>query len=170
MPLPPVVAFAAPSGTGKSTAIERLVRWFSERGVRVGVLKHDAHRLSFDKPGKDTWRFRQAGATRAVIAGAHEVACFSAPTTAEPTVEDLVRTWLPDVDLVLAEGYRHAGLPCVRIARTDGPSLEGWAAPDHVIAWFSDAAPADDLPWFALGDVDAQGAFLAARFLPKRRL
>ena len=49
---------------------EGLIRALTARGFRIGVLKHDAHRLELDKKGKDTWRFRQAGAWRAVIAGA----------------------------------------------------------------------------------------------------
>ena len=123
------------------------------------MLKHDAHRLSYDKPGKDTWKFRQAGAHRAVIAGEHEVAVFSAPPP-DPSVPGLVARWLPDMDLVLVEGYRQAELPCVRLHRQGGPSTEGWKAPGKVVAWFTDSPVHSGLPELALDDAEAQADWL----------
>lgn len=156
---PALLAFAAPSGTGKSTAIVRLLAELGARGLRVGVLKHDAHRLSYDKPGKDTWKFRQAGATRAVIAGEHEVAVFSEPPP-EPGALALVDRWFGDVDLVLVEGYRNADLPCVRIHREGGPSTEGWKPPLQVVAWFTDQPLSSGLPELSLDDAGAQADWL----------
>ena len=76
--LPPILSFVAPSGTGKTTLLENVIKDLAARGLRVAVLKHDAHRLELDKQGKDTWRFRQAGAWRTVIAGEAQMAAFSA--------------------------------------------------------------------------------------------
>lgn len=39
----PVIAVAAWSGTGKTTLLERLIPVLKERGLRVCVMKHDAH-------------------------------------------------------------------------------------------------------------------------------
>lgn len=159
--LPPILAFSAPSGTGKSTAIVRLLGELRRRGLAVGVLKHDAHRLSYDKPGKDTWKFRQAGAERAVIAGEHEVAVFTAPPP-DPSVQGLVARWLSDVDLVLVEGYRNADLPCVRLHRQGAPSTEGWRAPRKVVAWFTDEDLDSGVPELPLDDATAQAGWVLA--------
>ena len=52
--LPPILSFVAPSGTGKTTLLENVIKDLAARGLRVAVLKHDAHRLELDKHGKDT--------------------------------------------------------------------------------------------------------------------
>ena len=57
-----IVSFVGRSGTGKTTLIERLIPELSARGLRVAVIKHDAHRFDIDKEGKDSWRFTKAGA------------------------------------------------------------------------------------------------------------
>ena len=58
----PVIGFAAFSGTGKTTLIEKIVRNLKAQGFRVAVIKHDAHKFEIDKEGKDSWRFSKAGA------------------------------------------------------------------------------------------------------------
>ena len=63
----PVLGFAAYSGTGKTTLIERLVGSLKARGLRVAVIKHDGHDFEIDRRGKDSWRFTQAGADISVI-------------------------------------------------------------------------------------------------------
>lgn len=63
----PAVAFSAWSGSGKTTLIEQLVREFKQRGLRVAVIKHDAHGFDIDREGKDTWRFQMAGADLVAI-------------------------------------------------------------------------------------------------------
>ena len=57
----PVIAFAAYSGTGKTTLIEKLVRELKNRGLRLAVIKHDGHKFEIDHEGKDSWRFAKAG-------------------------------------------------------------------------------------------------------------
>ena len=58
----PVIGFAAFSGTGKTTLIEKLIPALVSRGLKVAVVKHDAHGLKFDHEGKDSARFSDAGA------------------------------------------------------------------------------------------------------------
>ena len=50
------VAFVSKSGTGKTTLLERVISRLKDRGYRVGVIKHDAHRFDIDRPGKDSYR------------------------------------------------------------------------------------------------------------------
>ena len=47
----PVLGFAAYSGTGKTTLIEKLVVSLKAHGLRIAVVKHDAHRIDIDKEG-----------------------------------------------------------------------------------------------------------------------
>ena len=70
----PVIGFAAYSGTGKTTLIEKLLRRLKEKGFRVAVIKHDAHDFDIDREGKDSWRFTQAGADIMLISSEKKTA------------------------------------------------------------------------------------------------
>ncbi len=161
--LPPVLSFVAPSGTGKTTLLERVIAQLTRRGLRVAVLKHDAHRLELDKKGKDTWRFRQAGAWRAVIAGQEQMAAFSS-VDGELTVAGLVDGWLSGADIVLTEGFRRSSVPMIRVHRqaTADPT---WEPPASPIAWVSDVAITTDVPVLSLDDPTAVADFVIAKFL-----
>lgn len=163
--LPPVFTLAAPSGTGKTTLLERLLPLLSARGLRVGVLKHDAHRLRLDTPGKDSWRFRQAGAWRVVVAGAEEMGVFSR-VDGTASLGGWVDAYLADADLVLTEGFRDAGLPALRVYRSDGPQDPSWVEPPATIAYVSDVARVPggrDLPVLPLDRPEVVADFLLAQ-------
>ena len=55
----PVIAFAAYSGTGKTTLIEQIILKLKARNYRLAVIKHDAHRFEIDKEGKDSCILRE---------------------------------------------------------------------------------------------------------------
>ncbi|MBT3223203.1 MAG: molybdopterin-guanine dinucleotide biosynthesis protein B, partial [Proteobacteria bacterium] len=163
MRLPPMVSFVGPSGTGKTTLIERVIVELTHRGFRIGVLKHDAHRLELDKPGKDTWRFRQAGAWRAVIVGDEQMAIFSA-VDGELSLGGVAAETLLDADLVITEGFRQARLPTIRVFRAARP-VGDWQALTEPIAWVSDVPHQVDVPVIPLDQPSLVADFLAERFL-----
>ncbi len=162
--LPPIVAFAAPSGTGKTTVIEQVVRAMVGRGLRVGVLKADAHRVVLDTPGKDSWRFAEAGAGPVAVLSAERLALFE-HLDGEVTLVSVVDRLFPDVDIVLVEGFRRSGMPTVRVHRVDGPSTEGWEPPLNVVAWASDGDPGTTLPVFPLAAPERLAEWLIEQFL-----
>ena len=53
------------SGSGKTTLVEKLLHELSGRGLRVATIKHAHHKVVLDTPGKDSFRYKQAGAIRA---------------------------------------------------------------------------------------------------------
>ncbi len=70
-----VVSFvAASSNSGKTTLIEKIVTILKARGLRVAVIKHTSSGFDLDKPGKDSWRFQQAGADAVILVGPEQVA------------------------------------------------------------------------------------------------
>ncbi len=166
-PLPPIVTFVAPSGTGKTRLIEILVPVLQDRGLRVGVLKHDAHRLVLDTPGKDSWRYRQAGAHRVVVASAEEFGVFGA-VEAPLSVQDLVGRYLADVDLVLTEGFRGHGVPMYRVHRLAGRVDPSWTPAGPVVAWISDDPSLDEDTVLPLNAPEVVADFLAHRHLRPR--
>lgn len=115
--LAPVVTFVGKSGTGKTTFLEKLIPELKRRGLRVAVLKHDAHEFEMDKPGKDTYRFTAAGADVVTISNAGKFAMVERPSR-ELEVRDIISR-LPQVDLVLTEGYKKSRYPKIEIHRAE---------------------------------------------------
>ena len=120
----PLIAITGFQNSGKTTATESIVRELCRRNYRVGTFKHCHHGYDLDRPGKDSWRHRQAGAIRTVLTGPDGFALLGEPMPEE----DLHRMadWLfPDMDLVLAEGYHWLPLPRIEICRSDGDTRPG---------------------------------------------
>jgi len=98
-----VYSFVAWSGTGKTTLLEKLIPLLVSRGLRVGVMKHDAHEFQVDKPGKDSYRLSQAGAAVTVISSQTHAAVMENRPLAMQQLLDHMK----DVDIILTEGYKH---------------------------------------------------------------
>ncbi|STF42731.1 molybdopterin-guanine dinucleotide biosynthesis protein B [Escherichia coli] len=64
----PLLAFAAWSGTGKTTLLKKLIPVLCARGIRPGLIKHTHHDMDVDKPGKDSYELRKAGAAQTIVA------------------------------------------------------------------------------------------------------
>lgn len=109
----PVYSFVAYSGTGKTTLLEKLIAELKARGLRVAVLKHDAHDFNIDHEGKDSWRMTHAGADVTVIASDKKAAIMeNRPISVEALIEKIT-----DVDILLTEGYKHGGWKKIGIYR-----------------------------------------------------
>jgi molybdopterin-guanine dinucleotide biosynthesis protein B len=94
------------SGNGKTTLVRRLLPELIGRGYRVSTIKHTHHNFDIDKPGKDTYAHRQAGAHEVLICGGNRWALLHEHRGApEPDMESLLAR-MEDVDLVLVEGFK----------------------------------------------------------------
>lgn len=118
---PPVLAFIAYSGTGKTTLIEKLIQQFTQQGLRVSVIKHTHHHFDIDRPGKDSYRHREAGAGEVLLVSDQRwVLMHELKETAEPTVEEQLSKLSP-CDLVIVEGFKEASIPKIELWREDHP-------------------------------------------------
>lgn len=115
----PVVGFAAFSGTGKTTLLTKLLPLLKRKGLRVGVVKHTHHRFEIDRPGKDSYELRRAGADQMLIAGRYRWALMSdTPAEQEPSLNSLLKRMdRANLDLVLVEGFRHEAMPKIELYR-----------------------------------------------------
>ena len=115
----PVLGFAAFSGTGKTTLLEKLIPQLVERGVRIAMVKHAHHAFDIDKPGKDSYRLRKAGAQQMLIASSQRQALMTENLTPqEPHLDELItRLDLDTIDLILVEVFKHVPFPKIELHR-----------------------------------------------------
>lgn len=160
-----VVGFAGFSGAGKTTLIERLVPMLKAHGLRVSVIKHAHHGLEADRPGKDTWRHREAGAYEVLAASPERLVLqrtFEQP--GERTVHDLIPALHPGVDWVLVEGFRDSNLLKIEVWRPATDRLARYPDDPFIVAIATDAPdhlPEATLrPVLDLNDADAVATWL----------
>ncbi len=149
MPSPPVVSIVGKSNVGKTTLVEKLVAELKRRGYRVGTIKHDVHGFELDKPGKDSWRHAQAGSDCVVIASPAKVAMIW--RVEEEMGIDEILAMLPDVDIVLTEGYKRGNKPKIEVSRREaGPEL--LCSAEELIAIATDQPHDSPVPQFGIDD------------------
>ncbi len=148
------IAIVGPSGAGKTELICSLLNWFGRRGLRVAVLKH-THHQDPDR-GKDTWRFRRAGAGVVALAGPGLLQ-ISRPYPAEPSLSEVLASLDPEADLILVEGYKSGPLPKI-VVLSPAPA-EALLADPPVIATVRQALPDRGEPGFQ-PEVAALGALI----------
>jgi molybdopterin-guanine dinucleotide biosynthesis protein B len=155
-----VLSIVGKKRSGKTTLIERLIPALNRRGVRVGTIKHDAHRFDMDHPGKDTYRHFAAGAEAVVIASAEKLA-LQKRLDGPRSVDDLASRYLSGVDLVLTEGYRSADKPKVEVYRRAAHAEMLCGPEDNLLAVVSDDPVEADCPRFGLDDGEGLADFIA---------
>ncbi len=154
----PVIAFAAYSGEGKTTLIEKLIAALKERGLRLAVIKHDGHDFEIDREGKDSWRFAKAGADITIVSSASKTAYIQNGSLTLDELLDIVH----EVDIILVEGYKNQALPRIGIARSE--TGRGFAGDiSSFIALVTDMKIETKLPCFALNDIDGICGFIMKR-------
>ncbi len=103
----PLLGFAAYSGTGKTTLLEALLPKLTATGLRIGLLKHAHHDFDVDKPGKDSYRLRKAGASQMLIASRNRHALMTETPDAEAEFDYLLTRFDAEkLDVILVEGCK----------------------------------------------------------------
>lgn len=157
---PPIVSFVGHSGSGKTTFIEKLIRLLTSRGVRVALIKHDVHGFEMDKPGKDTYRHKKAGAIATLISSPKQIGLVM-DSEYDHQPQELIPL-LPAADLVIIEGYKRSNCPKIEVFR---PEATGDPQPiclndPHLLAVISDLPLDIDKPCFTLSDVAGVAGFI----------
>ncbi|CAM6436523.1 molybdopterin-guanine dinucleotide biosynthesis protein MobB [Enterobacter cloacae] len=159
----PVLAIAAWSGTGKTTLLKKLIPALCARGIRPGLIKHTHHNMDVDKPGKDSYELRKAGAAQTMVASRERWALMTeTPDEAPLDLAYLVsRMDHSTLDLVLVEGFKHEAVAKILLFRSDaGHDVSELTLDEHVIAVASDVALDVEVPVLDLNDEDRIAEFI----------
>jgi molybdopterin-guanine dinucleotide biosynthesis adapter protein len=147
-----VFGIAGYSGSGKTTLIEKLIPIMTARGLRVSVIKHAHHGFDLDRPGKDSFRHREAGATEVLmLSGDRWVLMHELRGAPEPSLEEQLAILSP-CDLVLIEGFKAAAVPKVEVHRAVHGKPPLFPDNPHVVAVASDGPVDTALPILPLND------------------
>ena len=166
-----VVGLAGWSGAGKTTLVTRVIPLLVGRGLTVATVKHTHHDFDIDKPGKDLWLHRQAGASEVAIASSrrwaivHELRGETEPSLAE------ILTKLTPVDLVIVEGFKRHAHPKLEVFRAAVGKPLLHPDDDCIVAIATDAPlPRAQVPVVMLDDVERIADVLQAEALPRDRI
>jgi len=155
-----VFGFAGYSGAGKTTLIENLIPRFVLEGLVVSLIKHAHHGFDIDRPGKDSYRHREAGCSEVLLTSDQRwVLMHELRGRREPTLEDQLAILSP-CDLALVEGYKASAIPKLEVHRPAHGRPLMFPANPHIVALASDVPIETSLPLFDLNDYDRIAGFV----------
>jgi molybdopterin-guanine dinucleotide biosynthesis protein B len=136
-----VFGIAGHSGMGKTTLLERLVPELTGRGLSVSLIKHSHKSIDIDRPGKDSYRLREAGCNEVLLLGNERWALMHELRGASEPPLDYLLSRLQHCDLVLIEGFKSGGFPKLEVWRAAVGRHTLWPDWPGIVAIASDMVP-----------------------------
>lgn len=150
-----IIGLAGWSGSGKTTLITKLIPRLLVRGVKVSTLKHAHHGFDMDKPGKDSFMHREAGATEVVVSSARRWAILHELRGEEEWDLPALVAKMSPVDLVLVEGFKRDAFPKLEIYRAENGKPLIHPDDPHIVAVASNSAlPQAKVPVVDLNEIE----------------
>jgi len=151
----PVVAISGVKNSGKTTLLAHVIPLLKQKGLRVGVLKHDGHGFEPDREGTDSYRLSKAGSEVTVVFDSQRYMLVA--QRPDTPVEDILEIF-SGVDILLLEGFKNSAFQKIELIRS---GVSRWPGLEHVIAICSDMhVEGESVPMFDLNDYEAIAEFL----------
>ena len=160
--MPPIISIIGKSEAGKTTLIKKLIGELKLRGYRVATIKHAPQGVTFDEPGKDSWRHIQAGSDATAISSSNQIVVIR-PVAHATNLDDIGRLLGEDCDIILTEGFKHDDAPKIEVHRSEvGPPLN---TTKKLIAIATDEPLETKTRQFSLEDVKGLADLLEKGFI-----
>ena len=161
----PVISVVGWSNTGKTTLICKLIPELKKRGYKTATIKHHGKSFEIDRPGKDTWLHRQAGAVISAISSPERFALVRELEEERP-LEEIIKD-IRGVDLIITEGYKFGDKPKLEVFRKEAAKkMELISSPPELFAAATDYTfPLPEVSQFDLEDVVGMVNLIEHRFL-----
>jgi molybdopterin-guanine dinucleotide biosynthesis adapter protein len=157
-----IFGFAGYSGSGKTTLIEKLIPLFTQRGLRVSLVKHAHHTFDIDQPGKDSYRHRHAGCAEVLVTSSRRwVLMHELRGAPEPGLAEHIRHISP-CDLLLIEGFKREPIPKLEVYRAEVGEPLLHPHDENIVAIASDRRLETKLPQLQLDDAAGIASFILA--------
>jgi molybdopterin-guanine dinucleotide biosynthesis protein B len=155
-----IFGIAGYSGSGQTTLLEKLIPCLTARGLKVSVIKHAHHGFDIDRPGKDSYRHREAGAGEVLLSCNERWALMHERRGAGDVSLDELLSRLSPCDLVLIEGFKQEPVPKLEVYRPENGKPPLFPERSDIVAIASDAELATDLPRLPLNDMERVADFV----------
>jgi molybdopterin molybdotransferase len=161
----PIVSIVGKSQSGKTMLMEQLIAEFKRRGYKIAALKHSRGGMEIDHPGKDSWRYAQAGSDAVLISSPDKLA-FIKSLDHDLSIEEILPIFGPEFDLVLVEGFRKSKIPKIEVHKKElGEDL--LCSPEELSAIVTDGSLDTDIPQLPWGDTVTVADFIEKNFVLK---
>jgi molybdopterin-guanine dinucleotide biosynthesis protein B len=166
-----IIGLAGWSGSGKTTLITKVIPVLVGRGLKVATVKHAHHEFDIDRPGKDSWLHREAGASEVVVASSRRWALIhELRGEPEPPLAELLAKLSP-ADLVIVEGFKRHAHPKLEVYRASVGKPLQYPDDDCIVAIATDSPlPQAQLPLLRLDDIEGIALALQAEALPRDQI
>ena len=148
----PIVSIVGRSNTGKTTLIEKLIPELRQRGYRIATIKHNIHGFDIDHEGKDSWRYKKAGARLTVIASPQRIAVIE-DASKDYELSELRDRYIRDVDVILSEGFKGNPHPKIEVVRSEMKHEPLCSVEDNLMAIVSDESVERGVPCLNIDDI-----------------
>jgi len=147
----PVISIVGKSNSGKTTLIVKLVKELKLKGYKVATIKHSHHTFELDTEGKDSWLHTQAGADTVVVVSQKMMGIIRWSLKELPLLE-IVNTYLTDMDIIVAEGYKTEAIQKIEVFRSEISTELVCKDDQYLIAIVGDQKPEINIPFFHTND------------------
>lgn len=169
--LPPLLAIAAYSGTGKTTLLKQLIPLLKQQQVRVGLIKHTHHDMDVDTPGKDSYELRKAGADQTLVASDRRWVLMTETPEQQPLDLQYLASRFDrhQLDVILVEGFKHEQISKIVLYREEVGKPLVDMLDQHVIAVASDKKIEGITPLLDINQPEAIAQFIAQWLMQVKR-
>jgi len=157
-----VVGIVGWKDVGKTFFVTEIINLLVKKGYKVGTIKHAHHDFDIDKPGTDSFKHRQSGASEVIISSSKRWAKIIENNKTEKKLNELLREF-NDVDLVIVEGFKKENHPKIEIIGQNSNIVNNEIK--NVVAIVADQKTKSNIPLFMRNDVESLTEFIINKFL-----